>query len=103
MRATDQPAVPRAAAACLAAELLVGSALPASADAGFQQLDRRFRGDGGQERRQPRQVYRAAFAGVSDPDPEVLEKARFQPEFQDKIWDYLDNRVHEESRREGQA
>ncbi len=31
----------------------------------------------------------------------MIEKARFQPEFQDKIWDYLDNRVNEESVAEG--
>ncbi|WP_102961187.1 lytic murein transglycosylase [Mangrovicella endophytica] len=49
-----------------------------------------------------RSVYRAAFAGVSDPDPEVIQKAQFQPEFKDKIWDYLDNRVNEDSIAEGQ-
>lgn len=36
----------------------------------------------------------AAFAGVVVPEPQVLEKARFQPEFTTEIWDYLDRRVH---------
>ncbi len=48
-----------------------------------------------------RRVYERVFDGVSTPDPDVLQKARFQPEFQDKIWDYLDNRVNEESIAEG--
>jgi lytic murein transglycosylase len=36
----------------------------------------------------------AAFRGVTAPDPVVLEKARFQPEFTTKVWDYLDSRVN---------
>jgi membrane-bound lytic murein transglycosylase B len=36
----------------------------------------------------------AAFRGVTAPDPRVLEKARFQPEFTTKVWDYLDSRVN---------
>jgi membrane-bound lytic murein transglycosylase B len=39
-------------------------------------------------------TYRSAFAGVTDPDPTVLEKARYQPEFTSRIWDYLDSRVN---------
>ena len=35
-----------------------------------------------------------AFAGVTEPEPQVLEKARFQPEFTTEIWDYLDSRVN---------
>ena len=46
-------------------------------------------------------VYRAAFNGITEPDPEVLEKARYQPEFQAKVWDYLDNRVNEEQVTKG--
>ncbi len=38
-----------------------------------------------------------AFRGVTAPDPEVLEKARYQPEFTAPVWDYFDNRVHEQS------
>ena len=36
-------------------------------------------------------------------DPEVLEKARTQPEFKAPVWDYFDNRVHERSVPNGQA
>lgn len=39
-------------------------------------------------------TYNAAFGGVSSPDPDVLEKARYQPEFKSQIWDYLDSRVN---------
>lgn len=49
------------------------------------------------------QVYDAAFAGIDSIDPEVLEKARFQPEFKAPVWDYFDNRVHERSVANGQA
>lgn len=47
-------------------------------------------------------VYDRAFAGVNSPDPEVLEKARHQPEFKAPVWDYFDNRVHERSVQNGQ-
>ena len=39
-------------------------------------------------------TYRDAFAGVTDPDPMVLEKAQYQPEFKSQVWDYLDSRVN---------
>ncbi len=39
-------------------------------------------------------TWNAAFTGVTEPDPQVLEKANFQPEFTTEIWDYLDSRVH---------
>ena len=42
-------------------------------------------------------TYDRAFRGVTEPDPEVLEKARYQPEFTAPVWDYFDNRVHEQS------
>jgi membrane-bound lytic murein transglycosylase B len=42
-----------------------------------------------------------AFRGVNQIDPEVLEKARYQPEFRAPVWDYFDNRVHEESVAKG--
>tara|TARA_Y100000815_G_scaffold95050_1_gene83936 strand:- start:739 stop:1962 length:1224 start_codon:yes stop_codon:yes gene_type:complete len=41
-----------------------------------------------------KKTYNAAFEGVVDPDPEVLRKARYQPEFTTKAWDYLDSRVN---------
>lgn len=48
-------------------------------------------------------VYDRAFAGVRTPDPEVIEKARFQPEFRDEAWQYIDGRVHERSVATGRA
>lgn len=39
-------------------------------------------------------TYRKAFYGVTDPDPTVLEKAAYQPEFKTQIWDYMDSRVN---------
>lgn len=39
-------------------------------------------------------TYRRAFSGVTEPDPDVLQKASYQPEFQSQIWDYLDSRVN---------
>ncbi|MEL6233550.1 MAG: lytic murein transglycosylase [Pseudomonadota bacterium] len=37
-------------------------------------------------------VFDRAFAGLS-PDPEVIERDRFQPEFRRQIWDYLDRAI----------
>jgi membrane-bound lytic murein transglycosylase B len=48
-------------------------------------------------------VYDKAFNGVTSPDPVVLEKARFQPEFKDSNWNYFDNRVNDGSIMEGRA
>ncbi|MHC1548122.1 lytic murein transglycosylase [Phyllobacterium sp. K27] len=42
-------------------------------------------------------TYKRAFAGVTQIDPEVLEKAKFQPEFTAPVWNYIDNRVNENS------
>ena len=46
-------------------------------------------------------TYDRAFANVNEPDPVVLEKARFQPEFKDSNWNYFDNRVNDGSILEG--
>ncbi len=43
-----------------------------------------------------------AFAGVTEPDAEVLEKANYQPEFTTEIWDYLDARVNPLSINKGE-
>ncbi|MGQ3295017.1 MAG: lytic murein transglycosylase, partial [Shinella sp.] len=47
-------------------------------------------------------TYQKAFSGVKTPDPDVVEKAAFQPEFKHKIWDYLDSRVNPYTVRIGQ-
>ena len=41
-----------------------------------------------------RSTYDRAFAGVTEPDPDILKKAAYQAEFTTKIWDYLDARVN---------
>ena len=41
-----------------------------------------------------RGIWETAFAGVTEPDPQVLARASYQPEFTTEIWDYLDARVN---------
>ncbi|MGW8193216.1 MAG: lytic murein transglycosylase [Desulforhopalus sp.] len=48
-----------------------------------------------------RATWEKAFAGVTEPDPRVLEKAAYQPEFTFEIWDYIDGRVNPLSINEG--
>lgn len=47
-----------------------------------------------------RSIYDAAFQGLT-PDPEVLEKARFQPEFTEPLWAYVQRRVSEKRTEAG--
>ncbi len=82
-----------AAATTLAAAFC---AVPASADAGFQKWVAGFRSVAAQNGISG-STFDRAFRGVTAPDPEVLEKARYQPEFTAPVWDYFDNRVHEDS------
>lgn len=46
-------------------------------------------------------TYDRAFAGVTTPDPKILKKAAYQPEFTTEIWDYLDARVSPRSIDDG--
>lgn len=69
---------------------------PALAEAGFERWVASFRQTAA-ESGISRSTYDRAFRGVNSIDPEVLEKARFQPEFTAPVWDYFDNRVHEQS------
>ena len=93
----------RLAVAAVAAVLGLGLfASPVLADAGFERWIASFRqtaADNGISRT----TYDRAFRGVTSVDPEVLEKARFQPEFTAPVWDYFDNRVHENSVQVGRA
>ncbi len=82
-----------AAAAALTVSLF---SQPALADAGFQKWVAGFRSVAAQGGISG-STFDRAFRGVTAPDPEVLEKARFQPEFTAPVWDYFDNRVHEDS------
>lgn len=79
-----------AIAISIAAGLLAG---PASADAGFTKWINGFYATAAKSGISQK-TYSQAFAGVTTPDPLVLEKARYQPEFKSKIWDYLDSRVN---------
>ena len=67
--------------------------LSAHADAGFRQWIDQFYATAAKSGIS-KATYQKAFAGVTEPDPEALQKANFQPEFTSKIWDYLDSRVN---------
>ena len=82
-----------AAGFCAALFLPTASAL---ADAGFEKWVAGFKATAVQSGVSG-STYDRAFRGVTDIDPEVLEKARYQPEFTAPVWDYFDNRVHENS------
>ncbi len=72
----------------IAAALVVAAAFgssPARAESGFSKLDQYFYAHGCQSGIS-QATYRKAFAGVKTPDPAVLEKAAYQPEFKHKIW-----------------
>lgn len=81
----------RAASFCLFAGVL--APLSAHADAGFQKWVSGFYSTAAKSGIS-RSTYDKAFSGVTAPDPAVLEKARYQPEFTTKVWDYLDSRVN---------
>jgi len=90
------------------AMLLVGiltAILPqnlANADTGFKRWISNFRGVAAKNGVSTR-TYDAVFAGISSPDPEVIKKANFQPEFKSKVWDYMDNRITDSAVEKGQA
>ena len=66
----------------------------ARADAGFQRWIADFRKVATAKGVTPG-VFDRAFRGITEPDPEVLQKASFQPEFKAAVWDYIDGRVNE--------
>lgn len=72
------------------------AAVPARADAGFQKWVSSFRATAAKAGIK-KSTFNRAFKGLTAPDPEVLEKARYQPEFRAPVWQYFDNRVHEDS------
>ncbi|MEQ8482593.1 MAG: lytic murein transglycosylase [Hoeflea sp.] len=80
-------------AAALSLSALVSVPHSANADAGFRQWVADFYGTAAKSGI-TRETYNMAFRGVTSPDPSVLEKARYQPEFTTKVWDYLDSRVN---------
>ncbi len=78
-------------------------ALPgtAYANAGFQKWMKGFSGVA-RKNGVSRKTFDRAFAGIKSPDPEVLELARYQPEFRQKMWMYFDSRVNEQTIAIGQ-
>jgi membrane-bound lytic murein transglycosylase B len=84
-----------AAAAAFAIALLQGAGV-ARADAGFERWVASFRSTAGKNGISGA-TFDRAFAGVTEPDAEVLEKARKQAEFVAPPWDYFDNRIQDKS------
>lgn len=89
----------------LGAAIVIGSAVwaldSARADQGFNRWVADF-WPAAQEAGISRQVYDAAFRGVT-PDPEVLEKAQYQPEFVRPLWDYVQRAVNDKRIATGRA
>ncbi|MDO9417301.1 lytic murein transglycosylase [Pararhizobium sp.] len=81
------------AVAVLLSAAAVFSAAPARADEGFQNWISTFYATAAKSGIS-KSTYNKAFSGVKTPDPDVLEKARYQPEFKHKIWEYIDSRVN---------
>jgi membrane-bound lytic murein transglycosylase B len=83
----------RGALLSLAFGLAAAMPIDAQADAGFKAWIANF-SDTAAKSGITRETYQRAFAGISEPDRDVLEKAAYQPEFKSRIWDYLDSRVN---------
>nr|WP_165217762.1 lytic murein transglycosylase [Allorhizobium pseudoryzae] len=83
----------RFALSAIAAMMVATSPIDARADTGFKTWVAKFY-DTASASGISRSTYNKAFAGISGPDSDVLEKARYQPEFKSQIWDYLDSRVN---------
>ncbi|MEE9314996.1 MAG: lytic murein transglycosylase [Rhizobiaceae bacterium] len=78
------------------------SALPdvALADAGFRKWVKGF-SRVARKNGVSRATYNRAFKGIRSIDREVLELARYQPEFRQKLWMYFDTRVSTEAVAQG--
>ncbi|MCJ8309546.1 MAG: lytic murein transglycosylase [Rhizobiaceae bacterium] len=88
--------------ATIVAPLFVSLVSPqAYADAGFRKWKRDFAAYS-QRKGIRKSTFNKAFRGIDKPDPEVLELARYQPEFRQKLWMYFDSRVNETSVERGQ-
>ncbi|MBC2887525.1 lytic murein transglycosylase [Ochrobactrum sp. CM-21-5] len=98
-RTTQMKVAATMAVALFASGFSVGNAL---ADAKFRQWVVSFRSVAIKSGVTP-STFERAFAGVNAPDPVVLQKARYQPEFTEPVWSYIDNRVNENSVAVGQS
>ena len=88
-----KPSLRSVALTMLLSASLFAPATAARADAGFQKWIANFYATAAKSGIS-KSTYQKAFSGVKTPDPEVLEKAAYQPEFRHKVWDYLDSRVN---------
>ncbi len=77
----------------LALPSILLTAQPVRADAGFRKWINDFYPVAAKSGIK-KSTYQSAFKGVREPDPDVLRKARFQPEFKQDTWSYIDTRVH---------
>lgn len=84
------------------AALLLETASPAFADAGFRNWVKQFRSVALKSGVSAR-VYDDVFRVFTAPDSETVAKLGGQAEFNLKIWDYLDSAVSEAQVRNGQA
>lgn len=80
--------------------LLPGSTAVARADQGFVDWLKQFQVEA-QRQGVGAATWNTAFSGVTEPDEVVLERAAYQPEFIQEIWEYLDSRVNPISIRNG--
>jgi membrane-bound lytic murein transglycosylase B len=48
-----------------------------------------------------RQTYDRAFAGITGPEPKVIEAANYQPEYKRPIWEYIDRLVSKKRMENG--
>lgn len=90
----------RASTALMISATVLLAAPAARADAGFQTWINSFYATAAKSGI-TKATYQKAFSGVKTPDPTVLEKARYQPEFKHKIWEYIDSRVNPYTQRIG--
>lgn len=82
----------------IALVFLIGSLAtpPAIADAGFRAWVADFR-DTATASGISAETFDRAFRDVNEPDPEVIKLANYQPEFVAPVWEYFDNRIHDQS------
>ncbi len=90
---------PRQLYRCVLVFLMMATTGPAFADAGFDRWVREF-WPAARSAGVSSATYNAAFRGLT-PDPEVLEKARYQPEFVKPLWAYVAKAVSEKRLKNG--
>jgi len=83
-----------------AAAVLVFTAVAAQANADFVGWLNGFRSEALRQGITA-QVWDSAFGGITEPDELVLERAAYQPEFVQEVWQYLDSRVNPVSIQKG--